>query len=111
MDVRDPICCGLFVAERALGDHPDKFGISLDVFSIRALVGECAGVRHARDVIADLGPVRDILADVDDNAREVATENTSRSAELPVDVCGARQRRTERDDGWTYASSRSGSGR
>ena len=79
------------MAERLLGDDPDKVRVGLDVLGERTLVWVRSTVYYASDVVSDFRTARDGLTNLDHDAREVATKDTVQLSELIVDVCKMRQ--------------------
>ena len=79
------------MAERLLGDDPDKVRVGLDVLGERTLVWVRSTVYYASDVVSDFRTARDGLTNLDHDAREVATKDTVQLSELIVDVCKRRQ--------------------
>ena len=73
------------MAERLLGDDPDKVRVGLDVLGERAFVRECRAVHEARDVVANLGR-GDVFSNLDHVSREIAAKNASWCTDK-VDIC------------------------
>ena len=86
LDVRASEGGRLLVRERALRNDPRKFRGGLDVFGVRASVGERRAHHEARDVVAHLGR-GDVLADAHDVAGPVAADDRAGVSSPRVHNC------------------------